>query len=113
MKSKTLIEMLQKADPTGNEEVCVGNVDIHFVETMPAYYDGTLQVLERNEELECYNIIGAKYRRSGVKFNTDGDKSLLFFIIIVFCLFGSVNAFRDVLKKAELIDAQVLEKVEK
>jgi hypothetical protein len=67
MKTKTLIELLQKADPTGEEEVCVGNVDIHFVDVLPAYWDGNLQVLERDENKKYYNIIGAKYRRSGSK----------------------------------------------
>lgn len=54
-------------DPSGEEEVCVGNCDIHFVESMPAYYDGALQVLERDPECKHYNIIGAKYKRSGRK----------------------------------------------
>ena len=69
MKTKVLIDLLQKADPSGEEEVCVGNVDIHFVHADAAYWDGPLQVLERNEESEYYNIIGAKYKRSGTKIN--------------------------------------------
>lgn len=67
MKTKELIRQLQEADPSGEEEVCVGNVDIHFVELLPAYYDGALQVLTRDENCKFYNIIGAKYKRSGNK----------------------------------------------
>lgn len=67
MKTKKLIELLQQEDPSGEIEVCVGNVDIFFVERLPAYYDGSLQVLERDESLNGYNIIGGKYVRSGHK----------------------------------------------
>lgn len=67
MKTKKLIELLNEADPTGEEDVCVGNVDIHFIETLPAYYDGSAQVLIRDENSRYYNIIGAKYKRSGHK----------------------------------------------
>lgn len=69
MKTKELIRQLQEADPTGETEVCVGNVDIHFVQRLPAYYDGTLQVLERDPTTKYYNIIGGKYKRSGDKVN--------------------------------------------
>lgn len=69
MKTKVLIELLQKEDPSGEQEVCINNMDIHYVCSEPAYWDGPLQVLERDEECEYYNIIGAKYRRSGVKVN--------------------------------------------
>lgn len=67
MKTKKLIELLMKADPSGDEEVSVGNVDIHFVETLPSYYDGSQQVLIRDETNPYYNIIGAKRRDSGNK----------------------------------------------
>ncbi len=68
MKTKELIRLLQEADPTGEEEACVGNVDIHFVEALPAYYDGALQVLKRDESKSpYYNIVGGKYVRSGTK----------------------------------------------
>lgn len=69
MKTKELIRQLMKADPTGEEEVCVGNTDIHFVERLAAYYDGPLQVLERDEDCEFYNIVGARYKRTGYKVN--------------------------------------------
>lgn len=67
MKSKVLIELIKKLDPSGEEEVCVGNMDILSVDAEPAYYDGSLQVLERNENSEYYNVTGAKYRRNGMK----------------------------------------------
>lgn len=69
MKTKKLIKLLQDADPTGEEEVCVNNVDIFTVHPEPAYWDGTLQILERNEASEYYNVIGARYKRSGSKIN--------------------------------------------
>lgn len=68
MKSKELIKRLQEIDPSGETEVCVGNVDIHFVDILPAYYDGTLQVLQRDPERKgYYDIIGGKYVRNGHK----------------------------------------------
>ncbi len=67
MKTKELIKRLQEEDPSGEIEVCVGNVDIHFVERMPAYYDGSLQVLIRDYNTKYYNIIGGKYVREGQK----------------------------------------------
>jgi hypothetical protein len=67
VKTKDLIAALQEADPTGEEQVCVGNEDIHFVQREPAYYDGALQVLKRDTEQSCYNIVGVEYRRSGDK----------------------------------------------
>lgn len=63
MKTKEVIKLLQEADPTGEEEVCVNNVDIFFIEKLLAYYDGSSQVLIRNNN----RIIGAKYKRSGWK----------------------------------------------
>jgi len=67
MKTKELIRQLQKHDPTGELECCVGNADIHFVCTQPAYWDGCLQVLKRNPNTQYYNIIGAKYTTKGTK----------------------------------------------
>lgn len=68
MKTKELIRQLMEADPSGEEECCVGNVDIHYVCKDPAYYDGSLQVLLRDEtEKQYYNIIGGKYVRTGYK----------------------------------------------
>jgi len=67
MKSKKLIELLQKEDPTGETEVCVGGEDIYFLESKPGYWDGVYQVLERNWDSEYYNVTGAQYRSDGTK----------------------------------------------
>jgi hypothetical protein len=67
MKTKDLIRELQANDPEGEAEVCIGNVPIHFVERLPAFYDGPLQVLIRDESRNYYNVIGAKYVRTGLK----------------------------------------------
>ena len=69
MKTKELIRQLQEADPSGELECAIGNSDIHFVEVQPAYWDGCLEVLERDESNPYYNIIGAKYTTEGVKIN--------------------------------------------
>lgn len=67
MKTRELIRQLTEADPSGELEVCVQNVDIHFVTTEPAYYDGSLQVLVRDSNERFYDIVGAKYVRRGDK----------------------------------------------
>jgi hypothetical protein len=69
MKTKKLIELLQKEDPTGEEEVCIDNADILCLESKPAYWDGCLSVLKRNWDSEYYNVIGAKYVSTGGKIN--------------------------------------------
>ncbi len=68
MKTKDLIKLLQEADPSGENEVCVGNADIHFVDTEVAYWDGCLQVLERDPaRAPYYDICGARYVGEGLK----------------------------------------------
>lgn len=67
MKTKELIRQLQENDPTGECEVCVENIDIHFVCKEEAYWDGPLQVLQRDETCKYYNIIGGKYKTEGSK----------------------------------------------
>ena len=64
MKTKDLIAKLQKEDPTGEEHVCVGNVDISFISNEPAYWDGTQQIVIRDEKGRA---VGGKYHRSGRK----------------------------------------------
>jgi hypothetical protein len=66
VNTSKLIELLQKADPSGQTEVCVGNVAIVAVSGLPAYYDGPLQVIERNAE---GRFSSAKFVRSGSKIN--------------------------------------------
>ena len=67
MKTKELIRQLQEADPSGEMNCCVENVDIFFVDCEPAYWDGCLQVLERDPTSKYYNVIGAKYTTEGRK----------------------------------------------
>jgi hypothetical protein len=50
MKTKELIKLLQEEDPTGETDVCVGNLPITYVCIEPAYYDGRLQrILDNNK----------------------------------------------------------------
>lgn len=67
MKTKELIRLLNEADPEGNAECCIDNSDILCVELMPAWYDGRLQILNRDENVKGYNIIGARVVSSGQK----------------------------------------------
>lgn len=67
MKTKDLITLLKKFDPSGDLECCVDNHDILSVETLPAYYDGSLEVLIRDPKNKYYNIVGAKIVRTGDK----------------------------------------------
>lgn len=67
MKTKKLIELLLEVDPTGEVEVCVDNVDIFDVEKLPAYHDGSFQVLIRDDSKEYYNITGGRLVCSGQK----------------------------------------------
>ena len=64
MKGKELIKQLQEADPTGEIEVCTGNADIWDVTVEPAYYDGALQVIDRDSDNRP--ILGRRVR-SGQK----------------------------------------------
>lgn len=63
MKTRDLIRRLQDADPTGEAEVCVDNEDICWVHPMEAYWDGRLQVLERDGN----RVVGAKVTSMGTK----------------------------------------------
>jgi hypothetical protein len=68
MKTKDLIKELQEADPSGELECCVNNIDIFTVATEPAYYDGRLQLLIRDPAKKpYYDIVGGKYVSSGYK----------------------------------------------
>ena len=67
MKTKELIKRLQEADPSGEEEVTVGNTDIMFVQNLPSYYDGCQQVLIRDEKEKYYNVVGGKVRANDRK----------------------------------------------
>lgn len=69
MKSKDLIALLQKEDPTGEQEVVMDDGrDIFFLERIPGYWDGCYTTLIRDPAKKpYYDIIGAKYRSDGVK----------------------------------------------
>jgi len=64
VKVKELIRLLQDEDPEA--EACVHNADIECVYAAQAYYDGRLQVLERDAE-GC--VISGKYTSKGWKVN--------------------------------------------
>ena len=67
MKTNELIRQLQEADPSGEEQVSVGNVAIWDVSKEPSYYDGCQQVLKLDPEAKYYNVIGAEIRGYGDK----------------------------------------------
>ncbi len=69
MKTKELIRLLQLEDPSGELECVVGGCDIHFVDAAPGYWDGPYEVLVRDENKSCYNIIGGKFTTEGTKIN--------------------------------------------
>jgi hypothetical protein len=64
-----LIAALRDADPDGTLPVCVGNADVYFVQTLPAYYDGRLQQLVHDESKRGkeWSIVGAKIITFGRK----------------------------------------------
>jgi len=64
MKTKDVIKRLQEVDPSGELDVSVGNIDIHFIDVEPGYYDGIQQVLIRDETCRYYNIVGGKFNSS-------------------------------------------------
>lgn len=66
MKTRELIAELQKADPSGEIEVCVGNEPIYVVARGPAYYDGPLGMLIR-DGAQGYDIVGYKFTQDGEK----------------------------------------------
>jgi hypothetical protein len=73
MKSKELIKLLQKADPTGETEVFVDNIDIYSVYKEEMYWDGKPQLLIRdNSKLPYYNIVSGKicYRGDKISIKT-------------------------------------------
>lgn len=65
MKTSDLIRMLRDADPSGELEVTIGKVDIWFAQVMPCYYDGHVEILKRDPNVECYDIVGAEIRGKG------------------------------------------------
>lgn len=70
MKTRELIEQLMKADPSGELECCVNNVDIYFVAPEVGYWDGCQQVLLHDESRKpFYSIIGVRFNSKETKIN--------------------------------------------
>lgn len=68
MKTKELIRLLQKVDPSGETECNCNGEDIWTVEGLPGYYDGSYQVLIRDPaQAPFYDITGVKVTREGNK----------------------------------------------
>ncbi len=68
MKTKELIKRLQAEDPSGEIEVCVGSSDIYYLEELPAYYDGRLYTLIRDESKQpFYDVTGMRITGQGRK----------------------------------------------
>lgn len=69
MKTKELIKQLQEADPSGELECAIGgNIDIFAVYVTPAYYDGYLEILERDHSQDpYYNVCGGIITGEGDK----------------------------------------------
>ena len=69
MKTSVLIQKLMEADPTGELECCIDkNTDIYYVEVLPSYYDGRLEILVRDSTLSpYYDVIGGILTGEGFK----------------------------------------------
>ena len=69
MRTSELIRLLQEANPNDDAEVCVDNEDIHFLEVVPGYYDGRLQVFTRDPVLtgKSFDIVAARITSAGTK----------------------------------------------
>jgi hypothetical protein len=67
MKTRQLILALQLEDPSGELDVAVGNLPIHFIANEPAFYDGKLQRLIQDDTNHFYNIVGAEITNKGSK----------------------------------------------
>lgn len=81
MKSKVLIEILQDLDPSGETEVTAGGGDIFSVEILPAYWDGSLNVLIRDpSKAPYYDVIGMEEIRTGnkIRLNIMGLDDVIF-----------------------------------
>lgn len=50
MKTKDLIQLLNHIDPSGENEVVIGNEPVFTAYPEPAYWDGRMQKIVRNEE---------------------------------------------------------------
>lgn len=66
MKTKDLIRLLNAADPSGEEHCCIDNADIEEPSVEPAYYDGSLHIIERDSD---GRPLSGRRKRSGKKVN--------------------------------------------
>lgn len=64
MKTKELITKLLELDPDGQLECTVGNCSINYIELLPAYYDGRLQIIEYDKD---GRPLSGKYVSNGKK----------------------------------------------
>lgn len=67
MKTKELVELITRLDPSGELEVTADGVPIYMAQKLPAYYDGSLQMLLQDKSLQSYNIKGYKITNQGEK----------------------------------------------
>lgn len=68
MKIKELVKQLYEIDPTGETEVVTDEGDIFIVESQPAYWDGHLEILIRDESKKpYYDIVGIRELTEGRK----------------------------------------------
>lgn len=68
MKTRELVRLLQKADPTGEVDCCVDGIDIFSVQRLPAFQDGPKEVLQREADRKPhFDIIGGTISRRGEK----------------------------------------------
>jgi hypothetical protein len=61
MKTKDVIRLLQEADPSGEMQACVANMDIVEINVINVgYWDGCLQILERDPN-DPERIVGGRF----------------------------------------------------
>lgn len=65
MKVKELVDILKELDQ--ELDVTDGHSALHFIEVLPAYYDGCYVKLKQDLSLKNWNIIGAKIESDGLK----------------------------------------------
>jgi hypothetical protein len=68
MKTRELIDQLQRADPSGELEVIADGTPVYFVSRQDAYYDGPLEMLIHDDSKRpYYSIVGYKVTQRGQK----------------------------------------------
>jgi hypothetical protein len=68
MKTKELVRLLQKADPTGEVDCCVDGIDIFSVQRLPAFQDGPKEVLHREADRKPnFDVVRGTISRRGEK----------------------------------------------